>query len=129
MVGVSKESVLAQIGKAAEALEFFVILPQDATRESLQNSLATVAESVQAMQPVLNVALTFEDAETKQMLLRYRECLQKLQPALEAARTRLLEHQRRFQLHLVRMQKRSAWADSVKASIGEEEASSVEVEV
>jgi hypothetical protein len=129
MVGVNKESVLAQIGKATEALELFVTLPQDATREALQHSLATVAEGVQAMQPVLNVALTFEDAETKQMLLRYRECLQKLQPALEAARNKLLEHQRRFQLHLVRMQKRSAWADSVKASIGDAESSMVEVEV
>jgi hypothetical protein len=39
------------------------------------------------------VALTFEDAETKHMLLRYRECLQKLQPALEAARHKLLERQ------------------------------------
>ena len=129
MVGVNKESVLTQIGKATEALELFVALRQDASREALQNGLTAVAERVQAMQPVLNVALTFEDAETKQMLLRYRECLQKLQPALEAARQKLLEHQRKFQLHLVRMQKRSAWADSVKASIGNEEANCVEVEV
>jgi len=130
MVGVNKEALLDQIARANSVLTSFLALPQDASREQLQSGLANVAECVQGMQPVVHIALTFEDAQMKQMLLNYREYLQQLKPALDWAHDRLLEHQRRFQLHLVRVQRRSSWADSLRASMQEVSPSaSMKVEV
>lgn len=130
MVGVNKEALLEQIGRANSVLGSFLALPQNAGREELQTGLAAVAECVQGMQPVVHIALTFEDAQMKQMLLNYREYLQQLKPALDSAHDRLLEHQRCFQLHLVRVQRRSSWADSLRASMHEAEpAASMKVDV
>jgi hypothetical protein len=130
MVGVNKDALLEQIDRANTVLSRFLALPHDATREELQTGLAAVAECVQGMQPVVHIALTFEDAQMKQMLLNYREYLQQLKPALDSAHDRLLEHQRRFQLHLVRVQRRSSWADSFRSSMHEAEpAGSMKLEV
>jgi hypothetical protein len=130
MVGVNKEALFDRISRANSTLNSFLALPKDASREELQSGLATVAECVQGMQPIVHIALTLDDARMKQLLLNNREYLQQLKPALDSAHDRLLEHQRRFQLHLVRVRRRGSWADSLRASITDAEpAGSMTVDV
>lgn len=102
MMGVNKEALVEQIGKANSVLESFFSLPADASHPDIQNSIAAVAECVQGMQPVTQMASTFQDAELKQMLQRYGDYLGRLNPALQEARGQLFAHQRRFRLHLVK---------------------------
>ena len=106
-MGVNKEALVEQIGKANSVLESFFSLPADASHQDIQNSIAAVAECVQGMQPFMHLARTFQDAKLKQVLLRYREYLQRLNPELQKAKGRLLAHQCRLRLHLVKAHSKS----------------------